>query len=193
MITRFFILSSIFASSLIKQHPKDILISKRSSIFMKTALYKDLNRVLLFAMAVLLSSCYLGSDPSIMGYSLKDEGYNEYRLYPGPILEESQVVKINLSDAYYALIDGLSVKRPDYQCVLLLPGEHEIYWGKFFTISVLIEPTMYKKGEGSAKVNLKAGHIYNLHADRTYGHGYQMFFWIEDAESGEVIAGIKKP
>ncbi len=98
-----------------------------------------------------------------------------------------------MTDAYYAKIDGFKVERADYQQVLLLPGKHEIRWGKWFAISVMVDPSMLREGEGEVVADLLAGHTYELHADRTTGHGYKMFFWIEDAESGEVIAGTRKP
>ena len=40
---------------------------------------------------------------------------------------------------------------------------------------------------------MKAGHAYVLKADRAAGHGYRTYLWIEDTDSGEVIAGTKKP
>jgi hypothetical protein len=39
--------------------------------------------------------------------------------------------------------------------------------------------------------NLVAGHTYIIQADRTTGYGYRMYLWIEDAETGEVVAGTK--
>ena len=60
-------------------------------------------------------------------------------------------------------------------------------------ISVMVNPSMHDEGQEEVVVNLEAGHAYELHADRTTGHGYQFYFWIEDAQTGEVVAGAKKP
>jgi len=139
-----------------------------------------------------LSGCYVGPDAPILSY-LSDSETHIYKLYPGSELPESEIVKIDLTDAYYTVIDGFNVGRSDYQQVYILPGKHEILWGKWFAFSVMVEPSMWGKGEGSAVVDLKAGHTYELYADRTYGHGYKLYFWIQDADSQEVIAGSKKP
>jgi len=148
-----------------------------------------------FALSVLmalLSSCYVGPGAPIFSL-MDDEGHYVYKLYPGKELPESQLVTVKLSDAYYAQFDGFLVDRADYQDVLLLPGEHEISWGKWFAVSVMVDANMFAEGGHTALVELRAGHTYELHADRTHGHGYQKYFWITDAASGEVIAGEKKP
>jgi hypothetical protein len=150
-----------------------------------------LNRLGMFAAVVLLSSCYVG--PGSLSVLSIGADPHVYKLYPGKVLAESEVVKVNLTDVYYVIIDDFKVARSDYQQVLVLPGEHVIRWGEWFTISVMVDPAMFREGRGEAVVDLIAGHTYELHADRTTGHGYSMFFWIQDAESGEVIAGTKKP
>ena len=150
-----------------------------------------LNRTGILVAAALLSSCYVG--PGTVTAISNNASPQVYKLYPGSELAESEIVQLNLEDAYYAYIDGFKVERADYQQVLVLPGTHEIQWGKWFAISVMVDPAMFREGQGTAVADLHAGHIYELHADRTTGHGYRMFFWIEDAESGELIAGTRKP
>ena len=149
------------------------------------------NRLGMFAAVVLLNSCYVGPG-SLSALSIGADPH-VYKLYPGEVLAESEIVRINMADAYYLIIDDYKVARSDYQQVLVLPGEHVIRWGKEFMISVMVDSSMFREGEGRAVVNLIAGHTYELYADRTTGQGYSMFFWIQDAESGEVIAGTKKP
>ena len=150
------------------------------------------SRYIYLLAVVFLSGCYVGPNAPIFSYSSDNEAHT-YKLYPGDELPESEIVKIDLTDVYYTVIDGFNVGKSDYQQVYILPGKHEILWGKWFAFSVMVEPAMWGKGEGSAIVDLKAGHTYELYADRTYGRGYKMYFWIQDANSHEIIAGIKKP
>jgi len=58
---------------------------------------------------------------------------------------------------------------------------------------VLLSHEIAGQGLLAAALELKAGHTYELHADRTTGHGYRKYFWITDAASGEVVAGEKMP
>ena len=146
---------------------------------------------LVLSLFTFLQSCYVG--PSSPIFSYENSNIPAYKLYPGNTLEDHKIVKVRLKDAYFAVIDGSQINRADYEEVHMLPGVHKIQWGKVFAISVLVDPAMLREGEGSAVVDLKAGHEYDLYADRTTGHGYSMYFWILDAESGEVVAGTKKP
>ena len=85
------------------------------------------------------------------------------------------------------------VNSGEYRQAVLLPGEHEIHWGQWFAVSVMVDPDMFSEGGLTAVVNLEAGHTYELHADRTHGHGYRKYFWMTDAATGDVVAGEKKP
>ena len=87
-----------------------------------------LNRLGMFAAVVLLSSCYVG--PGSLSVLSIGADPHVYKLYPGNVLAESDIVKINMADAYYVIIDDHKVTRSDYQQVLVLPGEHVIRWGK---------------------------------------------------------------
>jgi len=142
--------------------------------------------------ALLIAGCYVG--PGLLSDSGTDgNSIHAYKLYPGEALPDSQIAKVKLTESYYAYVDGFLVNKMDYEEVHLLPGEHKIRWGRGFAISVLVNPSMYGEGQEEAVVNLKAGHTYELHADRTHGRGYQFYFWIRDAQTGEVVAGAKKP
>jgi hypothetical protein len=168
-----------------------LFVVRERHMFKTLRLNIFLNRLGIFAAVVLLSSCYVGPG-SLSALSIGADPH-VYKLYPGKELAESEIVKINMVDAYYVIIDDYKVTKSDYQQVLVLPGEHLVRWGKEFMISVMVDSSMFREGEGRAVVNLIAGHTYELYADRTTGHGYSMFFWIQDAKSGEVIAGTKKP
>ena len=151
-----------------------------------------LARLALAMVVILLAGCYVGPGAPLL-YSDDDGRHHVYKLYPGKERPQSALATVKLASAYYAQIDGLRVNQADYEQVLLLPGEHEIHWGQWFGVSVLVDSDMFSEGGLTAMVELKAGHTYELHADRTTGHGYRKYFWITDATSGEVVAGQKKP
>lgn len=143
-------------------------------------------------MAVLLAACYVGPGAPYL-YSDDDGRHHVYKLYPGKERPQSELATVKLAGVSFAQIDGLRVNRADYEQVHLLPGEHQVYWGQWFAVSVMVDSDMFSEGGLTAQVELEAGHSYELHADRTHGHGYQMFFWMTDRATGEVIAGEKKP
>jgi len=116
-----------------------------------------------------------------------------YKLYPGPERPATEIVTLQLGNASEVIIDGMKVDRSDYDNVTLLPGPHEIRWSTWFGVSVLVDPSGFATRKSDQVVELKAGHTYILKADRTHGQGYRAYLWIEDADSGKVIAGTKKP
>ena len=116
-----------------------------------------------------------------------------YKLYPGPERPVAELATLDISGVDSVTIDKLHVKRWDYETVLVLPGRHEVVTGKGFGFSVMVEPAMYGEFERSLEVDLEAGKVYRVKGDRTHGQGYRVYLWIEDAESGEVIAGEKIP
>ena len=75
----------------------------------------------------------------------------------------------------------------------LLPGRYNIEWGRVFGSSVLVNPAGFAEYERSETLSLVAGHVYTLRADRTTGHGYRIYFWIEDETTNTVVAGTKMP
>jgi hypothetical protein len=153
---------------------------------------RALIRLGLCALVIVSTGCYVGPGAPLL-YSSDDGRDHVYKLYPGPERPQSELATVRLESAYYAQIDGLLVDRGDYEQVLLLPGEHEIHWGQWFAVSVLVDPDMFSEGSHTAVVNLQAGHTYELHADRTTGRGYRKYFWMTDAASGDVVAGEEKP
>lgn len=116
-----------------------------------------------------------------------------YKLYPGSERPLDELVTLDLSGLDQITIDGLKVNRWEYNQVLLLPGEHQIELAKEFGFSVLVDPAMLRTFGKTLNVNFEAGKTYRLIADRTTGQGYRIFFWIEESDSGQVVAGEKKP
>jgi len=123
----------------------------------------------------------------------EQSGHQIYKLYPGSARPLSDLAVVAIGDVPSANIDGLNVSATDYQEIHLLPGQHMLAWRKGFGFSVMVEPAMMKVAEMAIAVELQAGHVYRLFADRTYGTGYKFYFWIEDTADGKVIGGAKKP
>lgn len=116
-----------------------------------------------------------------------------YKLYPGPIRPAAELAILRLGDAQAVEIDGRPVAQGDWTEVHLLPGLHAVRWQTEFLVSVMVEPSGFATGGQEAAVQLEAGHVYVLRSDRTTGLGYRMYFWIEDADDGQVVAGEAKP
>ena len=160
------------------------------------------------ALAVMLSGCYMrigaadlyqeADDPArifslLAAFSDSDQSLYVYKLYPGAERASSERVGVRLEGVDAVVVDGLTVDRAEYQEVHLLPGRHAFTWSKGFGFSVMVEPEMHREAAYKSAVEMQAGHTYALHGARTYGEGYRFYFWIEDLNSGEVVAGTKKP
>ena len=116
-----------------------------------------------------------------------------YKLYPGPTLPDSNVATLKFGSGVHAVeIDGLRVSSADYGTIKLMPGQHRIQWESTFIVSVMVNASGFDSAETDKMATLAVGHTYSIEADRTTGHGYRMFLWIEDGETGEVVAGVKK-
>lgn len=117
-----------------------------------------------------------------------------YRAHFGTEPSESEVATLDLGEAAEAIIDDMYyVSRTRHDAVKLASGEHRIQWTSTFGVSVLVEPAGYASFGIVSKVRLEAGRTYRLSADRTTGHGYRVYLWIEDTATGQVIHGTKKP
>jgi hypothetical protein len=120
--------------------------------------------------------------------------HHVYKLYPGTVQPDSEVTTLEFgSGVFEVTIDGMKVNRSDYRVIKLQPGEHTLQWGAVFIVSVMIDADGVDQAETTGTVLLKAGHTYTLHRDRTTGHGYEMYLWITDDTTGEIVAGEKKP
>ena len=104
-----------------------------------------------------------------------------------------ELAAVELAGVDFVVIDGLQVNRADYTRALLLPGKHQVAINKTFGFSVMVEPSMMGSFENALNVTLAAGKVYSVKGDRTHGHDYRIYLWIEEQESGEVVAGQKKP
>ena len=104
----------------------------------------------------------------------------------------SEVAIVRSATAAIHKIDGKELKHPDpgkyYNEVYLPPGMHTITLYRWFGVSVLIVSKGYIEVVSKpSSVNLQAGHIYELHGDRTTGV-IRVILWIEDSATGEIIA-----
>lgn len=104
----------------------------------------------------------------------------------------SEVAIVRAETAAIHKIDGKALKHPDpnkyYREVYLPPGSHTITLYRWFAVSVLIVGKGYIEVVSKPfTVNLEAGHVYELHADRTTGV-IRVILWIEDADTKEIIA-----
>lgn len=120
------------------------------------------------------------------------ESYS-YKLYPGPERPVEELATVELAGVDFVVIDGLQVNRADYARALLLPGKHRVAINKTFGFSVMVEPSMMGSFESSLEVPLAAGKVYRIKGDRTHGHDYRIYLWVEEEDSGEVVAGQNKP
>lgn len=136
----------------------------------------------LFLMVLgMITSCALSSD-------------RVYKLYPGNVRPNPEIATLRFgTQVHEIIIDDMKVKRTDYGSVKLDPGLHEIRWGAEFIVSVLVNPSGYDETGTAVNVELEAGHTYTVNAGRTTGHGYHMYLWITDDNSGETVGGTKKP
>jgi Sel1 repeat len=72
----------------------------------------------------------------------------------------------------------------------LKPGRHNMRYGGRIGTSFLLNPKMYDSYDYSATIDMRTGHTYKVMHERTYGYGsYRDYFWIEDAATGEIVAG----
>ncbi len=117
-----------------------------------------------------------------------------YRGYYGSEPPASSLAELDLGAAYEAIIDDMFyVSQTKHGSVTLLAGVHRIKWAVVFGVSVMVDARGYAAYETVSNIKLEAGHRYKLLADRTTGHGYKVFFWIEDITTGEIVSGEKKP
>ena len=120
---------------------------------------------------------------------------DRYKGYEGPTRQAAEVAILRGKSASIWGIDGMRFKHPDpqkyYSEAHLPPGNYYVTAYCWFGVSVLIVPRGYVEATRSFSLNMEAGHIYELHADRTTGPGFRLYFWVEDATTGFVVAGQK--
>lgn len=128
----------------------------------------------------------------LSGCATADKEIIAYKGYSGPELPDESIAIVRLGDAGWAQFDDVRVESPRYNSVKLPPGTYRVAYEVTFGVSFLVDPRMIVSYTTDLPATLQGGHIYKLRGARTYGHGYRVFFWIED-DSGKVIAGTKKP
>jgi hypothetical protein len=117
-----------------------------------------------------------------------------YRAYYGVEPLEGELATLDPGAAYEMIIDDrYYVSRGKYGTVKLPAGTHRIWWATSFGVSVMVEPSGYASFGIISNVSLEAGHTYKLCADRTTGHGYRVYHWVEDMTTGRIVYGEKKP
>jgi hypothetical protein len=117
-----------------------------------------------------------------------------YRAYTGEDLPDTSLALLDIGRAGSVQIDGMYyIEGSEYSMVKLMPGSHRIEWTQLFGISVMVDPRGIVAFDLKETITLQAGHIYKLQADRTHGHGYRVYMWIEDTSTGSVVAGNKMP
>ncbi len=118
-----------------------------------------------------------------------------YKGYPGQARQAAEISIVRGKSAGLHEVDGESLKHPDpskyYHEAHLLPGAHTVTLIRDFSVSILLVPGGRITASKSFLVIMEAGHVYELHADRTTGPGFRVYLWIEDARTGELVAGQK--
>ena len=117
-----------------------------------------------------------------------------YHGYPGEVRPDTELAIVRGVSAVLVKVDGKPLNpHPDpnkyYHEARLLPGQHTLTLYSYFMVSIFIVPKGSIEVTSSFSLDLEAGHVYELHGDRTTGAGFRVFMWIEDASTGEVIAG----
>jgi hypothetical protein len=117
-----------------------------------------------------------------------------YRAHYDAEPPESELAVLEMGAAYELIIDErYYVSGRKYKEVRLPTGAHRIWWATWFGVSVMVEPSGQAAFGIVSDASLEAGHTYRLCADRTTGHGYRVYHWIEDRSAGRVVWGEKKP
>jgi hypothetical protein len=130
----------------------------------------------------ILSGCAAGSPKGV------------YRAYYGIEPPESELATLEMGAAYELIIDDrYYISGGKYGTVKLPAGTHRIKWSTSFGVSAMVEPSGYAAFDIASEVYLEAGHTYRFFADRTTGHGYRVYHWIEDMTTGRLVQGEKKP
>jgi hypothetical protein len=117
-----------------------------------------------------------------------------YRAHYGPVPPESELATLEPGAAYELIVDDrYYVSGRKYGTVRLPAGSHRVWWATSFGVSVMVEPSGQASFGMVSDLSVEAGHTYRFCADRTTGHGYRVYHWIEDRTAGRVVWGEKKP
>lgn len=120
-----------------------------------------------------------------------------YKGFVGENQPVQDVAVIRAETAAMYKIDGMEMRHSDpgkaYREAYVSPGEHTILIFRRFWVSSLIVAKGYIDAVSKPlTVDLKAGHVYELHGDRTTGN-IRMTLWIEESGTGVVVARDDNP
>ncbi len=145
---------------------------------------RALVKTLTLLFALLLGGC-VGLTPDV------------YKGYSGEDRPDAEIAIIRGVSAGLYEVEGerLWKKHPDpdkyYNEARMLPGAHTVTLIRQFSVSIWLVPGGRMTVSRSFLVIMEAGHVYELHADRTTGPGFRVYLWIADATTGELVAGQK--
>lgn len=116
-----------------------------------------------------------------------------FRGYAGEVRPTEELTTIRMDDnVEWLMVDGYKIVRNQFGGIILLPGIHEIEWGTYFLVSILVKSSMRDDRIWSGKINFQPGQTYTIYADRTLGIGYTVRSWVEDSSGGVVmVRGLK--
>ena len=137
----------------------------------------------------------LSAGLTLQGCGTSKEGV-PFRAYQGPIQPPAQVATVVNKSAWLKAIDRKDLPKHSnpkkyYNQAKLLPGRYVLSISRSFLVSVLVDTRGIVTYERAFTAELKPGHVYSLHADRTTGRGYRVYLWIEDDATKQVVAGEK--
>jgi len=113
-----------------------------------------------------------------------------------PNLAEDEIAILHLTTASLEAIDGNSVplgRNPEnFACseARLYPGSHTLTLRAEMPVSELVDPTGYIQLKNDLLFRAEPGHSYELHFDRATEQEFGVSWWIVDAATNEVVAGM---
>lgn len=113
-----------------------------------------------------------------------------------PNLAEDEIAILHLTTASLEAIDGNTVplgRDPEtFVCseARLHPGSHTLTLRAEMPVSELVDPTGYIELKNDLLFRAEPGHSYELHFDRSEEGDFGVSWWIVDAETNEVVAGM---
>lgn len=121
-----------------------------------------------------------------------------YRGYTGRDVVEEKLAILEIGESHkikMVMVDSnIFVDTAEYSAIKLQPGLHQIQIAATFGGSIMMFPGgIIHRISPAFRAPLEAGRTYICRAARSFGLEIDFFFWIEDAKTGELIAGRKIP
>lgn len=124
----------------------------------------------------------------LLGACAANEPLPAYKLYPGPLLEESDVATVRAGRRVFDVrVDGLAYLSADYDRVHVLPGTHSIEWRGAYRWDEHRAPEDSFSKKGCAEVELEPGHTYAVRAGHPESAELRTKLWIEIVDTGAVL------